>query len=134
MTTAPPEQSPPAEVGPGGAGGQGGPQAAAGQAFLPVFVRNLWSANTVTVSVLAIVLAMLFGGVLILVSDEEVLAAFGYFFAAPIAALIESWRAVSEAYANLFMGAILDPQQIRALAQGAGSWDRVLQPISETLA
>ncbi|MBX6721685.1 MAG: ABC transporter permease [Dactylosporangium sp.] len=76
---------------------------------------------------------MLFGGVLILVSDEEVLAAFGYFFAAPSAALTESWRAVSEAYANLFMGAILDPQQIRALAQGSGSWERVLQPISETL-
>jgi simple sugar transport system permease protein len=133
VTTAPPEQSPPAEVGPGGAGGQGGPQAAAGQAFLPVFVRNLWSANTVTVSVLAIVLAMLFGGVLILVSDEEVLAAFGYFFAAPSAALTESWRAVSEAFTNLFKGAILDPEQIGALAQGSGSWERVLQPISETL-
>ncbi|MFS8479591.1 MAG: ABC transporter permease [Micromonosporaceae bacterium] len=142
MTTGSPPKSPAAEAEPGGAAGQGGQQDAAGQggsehpsaqAFLPVFLRNVWSANTVMVSVLAVVLAMLVGGVLILVSDEEVLAAFGYFFAAPSAAASESWRALSEAYTNLFKGAILDPAQVRSLAQGTGSWDRVLQPVSETL-
>ena len=78
--------------------------------FMSHFLHNLWAANTVTVTVLSIVLAMLIGAVLIVVSDADVLATFSYFTARPSDALTASWTVVSEAYANLFKGAVFDPE------------------------
>lgn len=97
------------------------------------FLSNLWAANTVTVTVLAVVLAMLIGAVLIIVSDEEVLATFGYVFARPSDAFEASWALVGEAYANLFKGAIFDPAAVDDWISGEGSWQAVFAPISETL-
>lgn len=113
-----------------GARGAGGPQP---ERFLPLFLRNLWAANTVMVSVLSILLAMAIGALLIILSDEDVLATFGYFFAAPGEALSGSWAVIRDAYGNLLKGSILDPADVRALAQGTGTWQRALQPFSETL-
>ena len=90
-----------------------------------LFLDNLWAANTVTVTVLAVVLAMLVGAVLIIVSDPEVLATYGYITARPADAINSSWTVVSEAYANLFKGAIFDPN--------ASGFQAVMGPISETL-
>ncbi|MGC3859556.1 ABC transporter permease [Micromonospora chersina] len=90
-----------------------------------LFLDNLWAANTVTVTVLAVLLAMLVGAVLIIVSDPEVLATYGYITARPADALNASWTVVSEAYANLFKGAIFDPDAVGFTA--------ALGPISETL-
>ena len=42
------------------------------ETFLSHFLRNLWSANTVTVTVLSIVLALVIGAILIVVSDSRV--------------------------------------------------------------
>jgi ABC-type uncharacterized transport system permease subunit len=101
--------------------------------FMQRFLHNVWSANTVTVTVLAIVLAMVIGAILIIVSDQEVLAAFGYFFAAPGTALQEGWAAVSEAYANLFKGAVVDPAAVQGAINGTNTWELAFQSISETL-
>ncbi|MCX4474444.1 L-arabinose transporter permease protein [Micromonospora sp. MW-13] len=90
-----------------------------------LFLDNLWAANTVTVTVLAVLLAMLVGAVLIIVSDPDVLATYGYITARPADALSASWTVVSEAYANLFKGAIFDPE--------ASGFTAALSPISETL-
>ncbi|MEV5448192.1 ABC transporter permease, partial [Streptomyces sp. NPDC052644] len=90
-----------------------------------LFLDNLWAANTVTVTVLALVLAMLVGAVLIIVSDPDVLATYGYITARPTDALNASWTVVSEAYANLFKGAVFDPE--------ASGFTAALSPISETL-
>ncbi|MFF3856900.1 ABC transporter permease [Micromonospora sp. NPDC002575] len=90
-----------------------------------LFLDNLWAANTVTVTVLAVLLAMLVGAVLIIVSDPDVLATYGYITARPSDALNSSWAVVSEAYANLFKGAIFDPE--------ASGFTAALSPISETL-
>ena len=90
-----------------------------------LFLDNLWAANTVTVTVLAVLLAMLVGAVLIIVSDPEVLATYGYITARPADAINSSWTVVSEAYANLFKGAIFDPQ--------ASGFQAAMGPISETL-
>jgi general nucleoside transport system permease protein len=97
------------------------------------FLHNLWSANTVTVTVLAVVLAMLIGAVLIIVSDEDVLDTFSYIFARPQDSFTASWTLVSEAYANLFKGAVVDPAAVGAWISGEGSWRAVFRPISETL-
>jgi len=101
--------------------------------LLTLFVRNLWSANTVTVTVLAIVLALVIGAILIIVSDPDVLATFGYLAARPSDALNSSWAAVSDAYANLFKGAVVDPAAVRDWINGTGGWQPVFAPISETL-
>ncbi|MFJ6195119.1 ABC transporter permease [Micromonospora sp. NPDC092111] len=90
-----------------------------------LFLDNLWAANTVTVTVLALVLAMVVGAVLIIVSDPEVLATYSYITARPGDALNASWTVVSEAYTNLFKGAIFDPE--------ATGFTAALSPISETL-
>lgn len=106
---------------------------AAEESFLSHFLRNLWSANTVSVTVLSILMAMLIGAILIVVSDPAVLKTFSYFTARPGDALNASWTVVSNAYADLFKGAILDPATITAWANGAGTWRQVFFPISETL-
>ena len=97
------------------------------------FLHNLWSANTFTVTVLSIVLAMVIGAILIIVSDSDVLDTFSYFTARPTDALTASWDVVSNAYADLFKGAIFDPAAVTALANGTGTWTQVFTPISETL-
>ena len=101
--------------------------------FGQYFLQSLWSANTVTVTVLAIVLAMVIGGILIIVSDPDVLATYGYFTARPADALNSSWTVVSEAYANLFRGAVVNPEAVSDWINGDGKWQAVFYPISETL-
>lgn len=101
--------------------------------FLRLFVKNLWSANTVTVTVLSIVLALVIGAVLIVVSDETVLKTFSYFTARPSDALNGSWNLVSAAYADLFKGAVFDPAAFQAWFNGTGTWQAAFNPISETL-
>ncbi|WP_106403476.1 ABC transporter permease [Actinocorallia populi] len=78
------------------------------------------------VTALAVVLALFFGAIMIIVSDEEVRGTFSYFFAAPGDALSASWTAVSEAYGALFRGAVWNPES---------SWNvaTAIAPFSETL-
>jgi simple sugar transport system permease protein len=101
--------------------------------FLSLFLRNLWSANTVTVTVLSIVLALVIGAILIVVSDSHVLSTFSYFTARPSDALNGSWALISKAYADLFKGAIFDPVAFQAWFSGTGTWQAAFNPISETL-
>jgi simple sugar transport system permease protein len=101
--------------------------------FMSHFLHNLWSANTVTVTILSIVLALVIGAILIIVSDPNVLATFSYFTARPSDALTASWNVVSAAYADLFKGAIFDPAAVSAWLNGSGSWQAAFTPISETL-
>src|SRR6266545_5473988 len=103
------------------------------ESFLRVFLHNIWSANTVTVTVLSIVLALIIGAILIIVSDADVLATYSYVTARPSDALNASWTVVSSAYADLFKGAIFDPAAVSALINGTGSWQAVFTPLSETL-
>nr|WP_244876406.1 ABC transporter permease [Actinoplanes consettensis] len=97
------------------------------------FLHNLWAANTVTVTLLSIVLAAIVGAVLIVLSDPAVLDTFSYITARPSDAFTSSWTVVSNAYADLFKGAIVDPSTITAWANGSGTWRQVFFPISETL-
>jgi general nucleoside transport system permease protein len=101
--------------------------------FAGRFLRNLWSANAVTVTALAIVLALLVGAILIIVSDPIVRSKYSYFFARPSDALVASWDKVSVAYSNLFKGSIVDSVAVRGAIDGTLPWDRVFFPISETL-
>ncbi|WIM95961.1 ABC transporter permease [Actinoplanes oblitus] len=106
---------------------------AAKETFLSAFTRHLWASNSVTVTVLSIVLAMVIGAVLVVISDSAVLAKFGYLTARPGDALQASWTLVSSAYADLLKGAFGDPDAISAWLSGGGTWQDAFSPISETL-
>ncbi|BCB80015.1 hypothetical protein GCM10022251_08060 [Phytohabitans flavus] len=103
------------------------------ESFGQAFLQGLWAANTVTVTILAVVLALVIGGILIIVSDPDVMAQYGYFTARPGDALQSSWEVVRDAYASLFKGAIVDPAAVSDWISGDGGWERVFAPISETL-
>ncbi len=82
--------------------------------------------GSVMISVLAVVLALIAGGILIAVTDENVQKAAGYFFARPGDTIAEIWKAASGAYVALFQGAVFNPNRPEFVDQ--------IKPITETLA
>jgi general nucleoside transport system permease protein len=97
------------------------------------FLRKLWSANNVVLTVLSMFLAVLLGAVLIVISDADVLAKFGYFTARPADAIDASWVLISTAYGDLLKGALGDPQVFSAWFAGTATWQQAFEPLSETL-
>ena len=77
------------------------------------------------ISILAVVLALIVGGIMIAVTDEDVQAASGYFFARPGDTLTAIWQSVSGAYIALFQGSIYN--------FGAPTFARAIRPLTETL-
>ncbi|WP_426324223.1 ABC transporter permease [Microbacterium sp. E-13] len=90
-----------------------------------VFIKELLRSSWVT-TVLAIVVAMVVGGILMALTDEDVQAASVYFFARPGDTLGAVWNAVYGGYEALFRGAIYNPRakdfatQIRPLTNTLG--------------
>lgn len=78
------------------------------------------------VSILAIVLSLILGGILIAVTDERVVETATYFFARPTDMLAAVWEAASSAYVALFQGAIFNPR--------ASDFQGMIFPLTETLA
>ncbi|WP_373316657.1 ABC transporter permease [Phytomonospora endophytica] len=97
------------------------------------FLRYLVTANAVMVTVYSLILAMIIGGILIIVSDEEIRGMYTYFFSRPGDALSASWTAVADAYSALFQGAIINFEQLSLALNGESEWGPVLRPISNTL-
>lgn len=77
------------------------------------------------ISVLAVVLALIVGGIMIAFTDEDVQAASQYFFARPLDTIVAIWDAVSGAYIALFQGSIYN--------FGAPTFARGIRPLTETL-
>ena len=126
-----------------GGAATGGAEAAAGQR--PPFGRMLIDAivegNSVVVTVLAIVAAIVVGGLLIAFTDPVVLSAWGRFFSDPGNAIAQAWDTAFSAYAAMFEGSIVNPHTVAAIFQqkslgvafSDGAISAVLNPISETL-
>ncbi|MDQ2698588.1 MAG: ABC transporter permease [Actinomycetota bacterium] len=105
------------------------PSAAAGDVPPPprqnAFIKDLLRSNWVT-TLLAIVVAMVVGGILMAITDEKVQESAVYFFARPQDTLIAAWNAVYGGYEALFRGAIFNPRaqdfatQIRPLTNTLG--------------
>lgn len=89
------------------------------------FLKELLRGSAVT-TFLAIVLALIVGGVLIASTDKDVQASAGYFFARPGDMLVAAWNAVVGGYEALFRGAVFNPRgatfeaQIRPLTNSLG--------------
>ena len=77
------------------------------------------------ISVLAVLLALLVGGIMIAFTDEEVQSASKYFFARPGDTIVAVWQSVSGAYIALFQGSIYN--------FGAPTFARGIRPLTETL-
>ncbi len=78
------------------------------------------------VTLLAVVLALVIGGLLMAVSDPVVRHDFGYFFSYPQDALKDSWYTIRDAYKALFYGAIYNPDN-------DGTANSIFAPICGTL-
>ena len=77
------------------------------------------------VSVLAVFLALVIGGLLIASTDERVATTGGYFFARPTDFLTALWNAATRSYIALFQGSVFNPRGNGVAAQFA--------PLMETL-
>ncbi len=91
-------------------------------------VASLTSANAAVVTLLALVLAAIVGGLLVAGTDPATRAASGYFFARPSTTLHAGAGAVGRAYAALFEGSVLNPSTL-----ASHSATKILQPLSETV-
>lgn len=87
-------------------------------------IKEILGGNAM-VSVLAIVLALLVGSVLIVLTDEDVQSAAGYFFSRPADTFAAIGRAIGGAYSALFQGAIFNWKRDGFIAQ--------IKPLTETL-
>jgi simple sugar transport system permease protein len=117
---------------------------AAGQehrgSFGQILKESILEGNSVTVTILAIVTAMVIGGLLNAFTNTTVLHAWGTLFSAPGAAIAKAWDTAIGAYVELFQGSIVNPHTVSALFQQAsfsaavhdGFLSAVFNPLSET--
>src|SRR4051812_19425925 len=77
------------------------------------------------ISILAVVLAMLVGGILIAATSPQVQSAAGYFFARPGDTFQAIWDSVSGAYSSLFQGSIYNFRR--------PGFENGIRPLTETL-
>jgi general nucleoside transport system permease protein len=105
-----------------------------------LIIESIVEGNSVIVTVLAIVTAIVVGGLLIAFTDPVVLTAWGSFFAAPGNAIAHAWDSAAGAYVAMFEGSIFDPHTVSAIFQQAsigtafsdGTVAQVFNPLSET--
>ncbi len=108
--------------------------------FGPAIRDAILEGNSVTVTVLAIITAMVIGGLLNAFTNTTVLSAWGNLFSDPGHALAAAWDTAVGAYVALFEGSIFNPHTVAALFQQAsfstaihdGFLGAVFSPISET--
>jgi general nucleoside transport system permease protein len=112
--------------------------AAGGRARL--LLNSITEGNAFTVTVLALVAALVVGGLINAFSNTTVLHAWGNFFSAPGHAIAVAWDTAVGAYVALFEGSVFNPHTVSALFQQAsistaihdGYLSAVFNPLSET--
>jgi ABC-type uncharacterized transport system permease subunit len=127
---ADPAPANPAPAVPAGQPGQRRPRAWLTTSAL---IQAVTQGSSAVVTILAIFLALVVGGVLIVLSDPAVSSAWTNFFHAPGYALGQTWDSVSFAYSQMFEGAILNPSTVSAAFHG-GSIAAIFYPLSTTAA
>jgi simple sugar transport system permease protein len=108
--------------------------------FVTVVRDAIAEGNSVTVTILAIITAMVIGGLLNAFTNTKVLSAWGNLFSDPGHAIVTAWDTAIGAYVALFEGSIFNPHTVAELFQQAsfstaihdGFLGAVFGPISET--
>jgi ABC-type uncharacterized transport system permease subunit len=134
------EPAVPAEAGSPGAAqpeaaapaGQRAPYGDQGESSRTVILQSILQGSPAMVTILAIFLALVIGGILIVVSDPVVLRAWDSFGYAPGGAFSATWHSVANAYSAMFEGAIFSPGTISAAFHG-GSIAAIFFPLSLTI-
>ena len=98
-----------------------------------MIIQAITQGSSAVITILAIFLALVVGGVLIVFSDPVVTKAWSTFFSYPGYALGQTWDSVSFAYSQMFEGAILNPSTVSAAFHG-GSIAAIFYPLSSTCA
>ncbi len=108
---------------------------AAPKPFLARVSALITRGNTVIVTLLAFVSALIVGAVIVILATPSAVEAWRAFFSAPGRALLESWRAIANAYSSLFTGSIGSFSAIaEAFSTGkARDFQAAFLPLSETL-
>ena len=89
-----------------------------------VAMREITTGNAL-VAVLSVVLAMFFGSLMILFTDEDVRYGLSYFFARPSDTFFYAWEAISGAYVSLWRGSVYNDL--------GGTFAQQIKPITETM-
>ena len=124
-----------AEAAAGGSGGSG-ERPRLGR----LVIESIVEGNSIVVTFLAIVCAIVVGGLLIAFTDPAVLHVWNSFFAEPGEAIGAAWDSAFGAYSAMFEGSIFDPSTVAAIfhqqsigvAFSDGTVSQVLNPLSET--
>ncbi|MCC9195524.1 ABC transporter permease [Arthrobacter sp. zg-Y820] len=87
-------------------------------------LHRIVSSNAL-VSVLSVVMALIVGGLLIALTNEDVASAASYFFSRPSDLFAAAWSAASGAYIALFQGSVFNFE--------AQSFSRMIYPLTQTL-
>jgi ABC-type uncharacterized transport system permease subunit len=103
-------------------------------------IESIAEGNSVVVTVLAILTAIVVGGLLIAFTDPVVLHVWGSFFAEPGYAIGQAWDSAAGAYVAMFEGSIFNPHTVTAIFQqqsigtafSDGTVSQVFNPLSET--
>ena len=132
--TARPAQSQPAE----GAGEPDPASATAAEVLSPrgsgvgtQLLNAVLEGSSAVVTILAILLAIVIGGLLIAFTSPTVLHAWSHLFSSPGNAFAKAWDVAASAYSAMFEGAIVNPHTITAAFHG-GSTAAIFNPLSET--
>jgi simple sugar transport system permease protein len=135
-----PRQGPARKAGGGATSSTGGGPGAAGTSpsgrgrrpgWDRAIIEAITQGSPAAVTTLAIISALVLGGLIIAFSDPNVLHDFNAFMAAPGRAFSAAWHSVAVAYTNLFEGAIVNPNTISAAVHG-GSIGAIFYPLSQT--
>jgi general nucleoside transport system permease protein len=108
--------------------------------FSRAILDAILEGNSVVVTILAIISAIVLGGLLIAFTNSTVLNAWGSFFSDPGNAIAQAWDAASGAYVAIFEGSIFNPHTVATLFQQKsmsialhdGTVSAVFNPLSET--
>ncbi len=97
-----------------------------------VLIEAVTQGSPAVITILAVISALVVGGVLIVATDPVVLRAWDSFGYAPGAALSTTWQSVASAYSALFEGSIFSPATIDHAFHG-GSIAAIFYPLSLTV-
>ena len=116
---------------PAGGGGTGAAGNGEERGFTQVLLDAVTRGNSLVVTALAFVSAIVVGGLIISFTNATVLHAWSNLFSAPGKAFATAWDTASGAYVAMFEGAIFSPHTVSSAFHG-GSIAAVFNPLSET--
>jgi ABC-type uncharacterized transport system permease subunit len=102
-----------------------------GQGLNHVIIQAVTEGSPAVTTTLAILAALVIGGLIIAFSNTQVLHEWSTFFSNPGSAISSAWDAIAAAYSALFEGAIFNPHTISAAFNG-GSVGAIFYPLSTT--